>query len=130
MVEIQIKRVYEHKLECDGFRVLVDRLWPRGIKKENLQYDLWEKNIAPSSELRKWMHIDPESRWNDFVKYYTKELRESSNLKTFIDRIQNYKTVTLLTATKDKDKNYLIVLRNVIYQKLTLNNKEKTSKES
>ena len=83
MATIRIKRVYEAPTPNDGYRVLVDRLWPRGIRKEALKYDVWEKNLAPSTELRQWFHEDPEARWDAFAAMYRKELEageESDNL--------------------------------------------------
>ena len=67
MVQVRIKRVYEDFSETDGYRVLVDKLWPRGIKKEWLKYDYWAKDITPSAALRRWFHEDIPGHWNDFV---------------------------------------------------------------
>ena len=70
MVQVRIKRVYEDFSETDGYRVLVDKLWPRGIKKEWLKYDYWAKDITPSAALRRWFHEDIPGHWNDFVVMY------------------------------------------------------------
>src|SRR5690606_491941 len=73
---VAIKRVYETPEDSDGIRILVDRLWPRGLSKENAKADMWLKEIAPSTELRKWFAHDPE-KWNEFKKRYTQELKEN-----------------------------------------------------
>lgn len=101
MTEVRIKRVYEDPAEGDGYRVLVDRLWPRGMKKEYLRYDLWDKDITPSPDLRKWFHEDPAGRWNAFAAMYRKELAASPAVHEFIEKIKSYPVVTLLYASKD-----------------------------
>lgn len=77
MTRIAIKRVYEPATDTDGLRVLVDKLWPRGIRKEALHYDLWAKEIAPSAPLRRWFHADPQGRWEEFRRRYLHELAAS-----------------------------------------------------
>jgi len=79
MGEILIKRIYAPFEKSDGLRILVDRLWPRGIKKENAKIDAWLKEVAPSASLRKWFNHDPEN-WNEFVKRYKAELKQSQAL--------------------------------------------------
>ena len=88
MTQIRIKRVYEEPDATDGYRVLVDRLWPRGIKKEHLKYDVWEKDITPSPELRKWFHEDQAEHWEGFAAMYRKELENSEAALRFIDTIK------------------------------------------
>lgn len=114
MTQIKIKRVYEDFDESDGFRVLVDKLWPRGVRKEALKYDMWNKDIAPSTELRKWYHADPENNWHEFENHYLKELSESAAVKDFINQIKRQKTVTLLYAARNKDQNHAIVLKSYL----------------
>ena len=70
MTRIRIKRVYEAPAPDDGCRVLVDKLWPRGVRKDALHYDMWAKEITPSSELRAWYHADPQTRWPEFRRRY------------------------------------------------------------
>lgn len=111
MVQINVKRVYEDYSKSDGFRVLVDRLWPRGMKKEHLHYDLWAKGITPSSELREWFHQDPENRWKEFAKSYEKELSESEEVKDFVDQIKDKKVITLLYASKEPEHNHAKILK-------------------
>lgn len=110
MIQIEIKRVYEAPSEMDGYRVLVDRLWPRGMKRGALKYDYWAKELTPSNELRKWFHADAEERWNFFVEMYQKELEQCPAVKVFIDRIKPYEKVTLLYASKNTQQNHARVL--------------------
>lgn len=114
MTLIKLKRVYEDFEESDGFRILVDRLWPRGIKKENLHCDLWAKVIAPSSELRKWYHQNVEKNWGGFVVAYRKELDNISDIDTYINEIKRHPVVTLLYAAKDPVHNHVIVLKKYL----------------
>ncbi len=114
MTQIKVKRVYDAEERSDGFRVLADKLWPRGMKKEMFHYDLWAKNIAPSTPLRQWYHQAGESRWKEFEKKYTEELAESSAVKDFIDKIKDKQTVTLLYASKNVTENHALVLRDYL----------------
>ena len=88
MTRIAIKRVYEPATDTDGLRVLVDKLWPRGIRKEALHYDLWAKEIAPSAPLRRWFHADPQGRWEEFRRRYLHELAASPAVRAFVARIE------------------------------------------
>lgn len=114
MIQIKIKRAYENMSEEDGFRVFIDRLWPRGMKKGYLHYDLWAKEITPSPDLRKWFHEDIAGRWNDFSTMYQKELSESDAVKSFIDTIQKYDIVTLLYASKEPIYNHAHILKEYL----------------
>ncbi len=114
MTTIKLKRVYEDPEPEDGMRVFVDRLWPRGMKKENFKYDLWAKEITPSPDIRKWFHQDINNRWDDFVVMYQKELSESNAMKDFIDKIRNYKTVTLLYASREPLHNHANILKDYL----------------
>lgn len=118
MTKVQIKRVYDPEESSDGYRVLVDKLWPRGMKKENLHYDLWAKDMAPSTELREWFHEDEEGRWKEFEEKYTEELENSPAVANFIDNIRDKKTVTLLYASKNVKENQALVLRDYLMKKL------------
>ena len=118
MVKVQIKRVYEDEEPSDGYRVLVDKLWPRGMKKENLHYDLWAKDITPSTALREWYHEDEDGRWKEFEKKYAEELQNSAAVVDFIDKIKGKKTVTLLYASKNAAENHALVLRDFLKKKL------------
>lgn len=112
MTSIKIKRVYEDFEESDGYRILVDRLWPRGMKKENLHYDIWAKDITPSTALRKWYHQDLDKNWDTFVSAYQRELSNMPNMDTYVDEIKKHPVVTLLYASKDPTHNHAMVLRN------------------
>ncbi|MDU1889384.1 MAG: DUF488 family protein [Dysgonomonas sp.] len=114
MTQIKLKRVYEDFSEDDGFRVLVDRLWPRGIKKEYLHYDLWAKNITPSPKIREWFHEDIKDRWHNFTVMYEKELSESEPVKEFIETIKEHKVVTLLYASREPIYNHANILKSYL----------------
>ena len=114
MTSIRIKRVYEDFEESDGYRVLVDRLWPRGMKKENLHYDLWAKDITPSSTLRKWYHQNMDENWEAFVSAYQKELDNVPDMGSYIDELKKHSAVILLYASKDSTHNHAIVLKNYL----------------
>ena len=116
MKTIQLKRVYEDKSKDDGFRVLIDRLWPRGVSKEDAHFDEWMKELAPSTELRKWFDHKPE-RFEEFSKLYKKELAEK---KEFLDKLKEHaktKKVTLLFAAKDTEINNAVVIKEVLMTK-------------
>jgi len=114
MTTVKIKRVYEPTDPGDGLRVLVDKLWPRGIKKTDLHYDIWAKDISPSTPLRQWYHQEPETRWNEFQRKYTQELKESGAMKDFMEQIKGEKTITLLYASKNAAENHALILREYI----------------
>jgi len=106
-----IKGVYDIPEKKDGFRILVDRLWPRGLSKEKAKIDLWLKELAPSDKLRKWFAHDIK-KWNDFKMKYKKELKNKSALIEKIKQIEKERgTVTLLFSAKDKEHNNAVVLK-------------------
>jgi len=110
-MKIQIKRVYEKPDPKDGFRILVDRLWPRGLTKEKAAVNLWLKDIAPSTELRKWFGHDPE-KWKEFQKKYLKELKENKEAVDTLKEHLKKGTVTLLYAAKDEAHNEAEMLKD------------------
>ena len=110
---IQIKRVYEPIEPGDGFRVLVDRLWPRGVSKEEAKLDLWAKDIAPSTELRGAFH-EGEDSWGEFERAYRKELGHNATLGGFVDSVKDKSTVTLLFASRELEHNHAAVLASVL----------------
>lgn len=114
MTQVRIKRVYEAPASDDGCRVLVDRLWPRGVRKTDLPYDLWAKELAPSAGLRTWLHVDPQARWEEFRRRYTGELRTSEFVRGFVRKIAGEQTVTLLYASKDAARNHALILREYL----------------
>jgi uncharacterized protein YeaO (DUF488 family) len=105
-MNIKIKRVYEQPDKDDGKRILVDRLWPRGLTKEKADVDLWLKDIAPSTELRKWFGHDPD-RWEEFKERYRAELEEASKMGVLRDiaKWAREENVTLLFGAKDTRHN-------------------------
>lgn len=111
-MNLQLKRIYEAPSPTDGKRVLVDRLWPRGISKDRANLDLWLKDIAPSTELRKWFDHDP-AKWSAFQVRYRAELAENpvvDQLRSLCKQGQ----VTLLFAAKDVDHNEAVVIRQFL----------------
>lgn len=108
---VQIKRAYDEPGPEDGLRVLIDRLWPRGISKENLKHDLWLKDLAPSTELRQWFGHKPE-RWDEFRQKYTDELK-SEQSRGYIDKIFSAaggRGITLVYGAHDTEHNQAVVL--------------------
>lgn len=110
---IKLKRVYEKPDKTDGKRILVDRLWPRGISKENIKLDEWMKEIAPSDELRKWFHHE-EKNWKEFKKKYLKELENKKDLIAHIKSLSEKNTVTLLYSAKDEGQNQAVILKDLL----------------
>lgn len=120
MKELRIKRIYEAIEEQDGYRVLTDRLWPRGIAKAKAAIDLWEKTVAPSTELREWFGHIPE-RFPEFTERYLQELDDNSDATKFVELCQKQlekSNVTLLYGAKDEVHNQAVVLQNFINQHL------------
>ncbi len=112
---IDIKRVYAALSDDDGARVLVDRLWPRGLSKEKIKIDLWAKELAPSHELRKWFKRDP-SNWSEFEQRYKKELDENRKaIKALLNEFGKRK-ITLLYSAKDEKCNQAVVLKEYIHR--------------
>lgn len=110
---IKIKRIYELPSTEDGLRILVDRLWPRGIAKERAAIDYWYKEITPSNSLRKWF-AHKEDRFNEFSKLYKEELKSQEEVLNKVKMFSTKKPVTLIYAAKDPKINHAIVLKKVI----------------
>lgn len=111
---IKTKRTYDAIGEDDGYRILVDRLWPRGLSKEKAQIDLWMKDIAPSTDIRKWYNHDI-SKWEQFKEMYLKELKHNQHLiKQIRDIEEEYKTVTHLYSAKDTEHANITVLAELL----------------
>lgn len=109
---LKMKRIYDETEKADHYRILVDRIWPRGISKERAALDEWEKEIAPSTEIRKEFNHDPE-KFEQFRKNYLKELHENEKSDAFVDLIKTHLkrgNVTLLYSAKDKEYNQVTVL--------------------
>lgn len=111
---LQIKRVYEKKSSSDGYRILVDRLWPRGVSKEEAHVSIWLKDVSPTPGLRKWFGHDPK-KFPEFAKRYTAEIKQNANAVNRIKMLEKkYKTVTLLYGAKDQIHNNAVVLLSVL----------------
>lgn len=116
MPTLKVKRVYEEASKEDGYRILIDRLWPRGLKKATAHIDLWLKEIAPSSELRSWFNHESE-KWAEFKKRYAKELSRKQELIKIITDKARSGTVTLLYGAKDEEHNNAIALQTYLSKK-------------
>lgn len=112
-MEIRIERVYEDAAPSDGFRVLVDRLWPRGLSKERAALDLWAKEVAPSTELRKAFHHDDMS-WDAFAAAYRAELAGNPAVPRLRDELEGHGVVTLLHSVHDAEHNHAVLLREAL----------------
>ena len=113
---LKLKRVYDDVSQQDGKRILVDGVWPRGIKKEELEHDEWYKDIAPSSDLRKWFDHDPD-KWKEFKNKYKKELKDQKHLVEQLKKDIDGHNVTLLYAAKDTEHNQAVVIKEYIEEK-------------
>jgi uncharacterized protein YeaO (DUF488 family) len=115
MVDIQTKRAYEDATRDDGYRVLVDRLWPRGKRKADAKLDAWLKDLAPSNELRVWFGHDPE-RWKEFASRYRSELRTKEHREMLADLAKRARhgRVTLVYGARDTEHNEALVLQSII----------------
>lgn len=119
-MNIQIKRIYDAPDASDGFRILVDRVWPRGMSREKAALGEWDKMITPSSALRKWFGHDPE-RYEEFRKRYRKELEDNPEMEQFITLVRqriDEGPVTLLFGAKDREHNQAVVLREFLEEKI------------
>ena len=110
---VNIKRVYEHPESSDGYRVLVDRLWPRGVAKESAAVDLWLKEAGPSNELRTWFGHVPE-RFDEFATKYRAELDSNAAAKELREVVAAHKVVTLVYSAKDEEHNQAVVLASYL----------------
>lgn len=114
----RLKRIYEDPARQDGVRILVDRLWPRGMSKERAEIDAWDKELAPSTDLRKWFHADKDGRSREFSERYRAELQadeQQERLEALRSKASK-STVTLLTGTADAEHSYLSVLLEELEQ--------------
>jgi len=115
-LKVEIKRVYEDPGRADGMRILVDRLWPRGLSKERARVDLWLKDIAPSTELRKWFSHDP-NKWTEFQARYRQELKSEADLLDVLKKKAAKGPITLLYGAKDEVHNEAVVLQSLLQPK-------------
>ena len=112
-MHVRIKRVYEQPDKVDGTRILVDRLWPRGLSKEKARVDLWLKDVAPSTELRKWFGHDPD-KWPEFQTRYRAELRSNEEQLLLLKQEAAKGTVTLVYGARDEKHNEAVVLQKLL----------------
>ena len=112
-MSIKVKRVYEQPDKHDGMRILVDRLWPRGLTKEKASVDLWLKDLAPSTELRKWFGHDP-AKWKQFQTRYRTELGEQKDALKLLRQKSKAQTVTLVYGARDEEHNEALVLKKIV----------------
>ena len=112
-MSIKLKRIYEDKRPEDGMRILVDRIWPRGVSKDKAGIDRWEKDLAPSGELRKWFAHDP-GKWNEFKKRYAQELRKKHELLEELKSLAEKDQITLIYAAKDQEHNNAVALKEYL----------------
>jgi uncharacterized protein YeaO (DUF488 family) len=115
-MKIRIKRVYEAAEATDGARILVDRLWPRGLSKADAKIDVWVKEAAPSNELRRWFGHEPE-RWEEFQRRYFAELDQIKDLQKTVLPVKGSGTVTLLFGAKDEEHNNAVALKKYLQGK-------------
>ena len=114
---INIKRVYDPPNKDDGFRILIDRLWPRGMSKQKAKLDLWIKEVAPTNELRQWFSHEPD-KWKEFKEKYRRELSEKQNLLNQIRKLEKDKgTITLIYSARDTEHSNAAVLRETLERK-------------
>jgi uncharacterized protein YeaO (DUF488 family) len=119
---IKIRRAYDKPKPREGYRILIDRLWPRGIKKEDLVIDLWQKNIAPSSLLRKWFKHDVK-KWEEFKHRFYKELETKRNcIDLLLEKAKQEGTITLIYGAKEERYNNAVALKQYLEDKLKNNN--------
>jgi uncharacterized protein YeaO (DUF488 family) len=110
---VLLKRIYEPAAKDDGFRILVERLWPRGFTKERAHIDLWLKDVAPRPTLRAWYGHDV-NKWNEFKRRYTAELRKNPAVLQLRQLLKRHKTVTFVFASRDEEHNSATVLKSFV----------------
>lgn len=116
-MSIWIRRAYEAPTRNDGYRILVDRVWPRGVSKEELELDEWDRELAPSTKLRKWFGHDP-ARWEEFQRRYFDELRRKRDpVRRLLDRMRRGR-VTLVFGARDSDHNQAVALRTFLEKQI------------
>lgn len=115
-MDVRLKRAYEPAADSDGYRVLVDRLWPRGVSKQAAAIDWWAKELAPSTELRKWFGHDP-ALWDEFQRRYRAELHDAEDALQRLDQLVAKGRVTLVFAAHDQEHCNALVLQNLLVQR-------------
>lgn len=113
-MQVRLKRVYDDPSPDDGYRVLVDRLWPRGLTKERAAVQWWAKDAAPSAALRRAWHAAPETEWDDFAELYRAELAAGATIADLREKFALHPAVTLVFAARDPARTHALVLRDVL----------------
>ncbi|MDE6022570.1 MAG: DUF488 family protein [Muribaculaceae bacterium] len=111
---IQLKRAYDPASSDDGYRVFIDKLWPRGLSHDTFHYDFWDKAISPSTELREWFHQDPDSRWDSFKEKYKAELMKNPAFDALRKILADKQQVTLLFSSHDRIHNNAVVVQQML----------------
>lgn len=114
MTYLKLKRAYEPASASDGYRVYIDRLWPRGLSRETFHYDVWNKEIAPTTEVRHQFHKNPDANWSEFENEYVAELKSNPNLESFIDELASHPVVTLIYSSRNNVENNSKVLQDFL----------------
>lgn len=114
MTILKLKRAYEPSSEDDGYRVFIDRLWPRGFSHETFKYDEWVKDLAPSNDLRHWFHENQDTRWQEFEERYKTELLNNPGWPEFIESISRHPVVTLIYSSHNETENNAIVVESLL----------------
>ena len=112
-LRVQIKRIYDPRIRGDGLRILVDRLWPRGVRKDQAHLYRWAKELAPSRELRLWFNHEPK-RWQQFGRRYQKELSQRTVQLEALRHLARRRPITLLYAARNRDQNEAVILKRVL----------------
>ncbi len=123
---LKIKRVYDPPSRDDGKRILIDRLWPRGLKKEKARINEWIKEIGPSTELRKWFSHDPD-KWTEFKKRFFKELHKNQEAVDGLVALEKKGTVTLLFGSREERYNNAVALKEYIETRMSASERKKTA---
>lgn len=114
MTLLKLKRAYDPQTPDDGYRVYVDRLWPRGLSHDTFHYDAWEKAIAPSTALREWFHADTQTRWEAFVEKYKAELKANPSFADMAEGLKSHAVVTLLYSSRDTEHDNAHVVESCL----------------
>ena len=114
MTEYNLKRAYDAESPDDGFRVYVDKFWPRGLSREDFNYNLWDKDIAPSTELREWFHADPDGRWAEFERKYMAELKANPAFEALKKLLATKAVVTLIYSSRNERENNAVVVYHAL----------------
>jgi uncharacterized protein YeaO (DUF488 family) len=118
-MSVRLRRAYDQPAPDDGYRVLVDRIWPRGVSKEHAEIDEWARDLAPSGDLRRWFGHDPQ-RWEEFQRRYRDELDRNSDAVDRLAQRASQGRVTLVYSARDQERNNAVVLRDVLERRRTV----------